>query len=453
MSLDQKSTPNKNKLNLTTVSIDTSNDDPLQAKQKTQGVQNMPTVYYSGIQLPANCIKKAIVDSNKFMPSCYIYFKDIYNLLHDVGFPADNAKVSIVIPSNDSVLGQIFIDFKIMKYEVELRPNSSTKNIHIWGICNVEKFLIQKYKSFANTTTYDLMQSVATDAGLGFVSNIDSTNDSQTWNNYGRETYKFLQHTCNTAWAGESSFLWGFIDLYYNMTYVDIEASLSEDITTINWYATSIVDQADDNSKSSSTTKTIQPFLSNDASIKNTNTYFAGEKILNQSTDISVKRGYLRNVHFYDKDGNWSDKAGAYKIYGLDTITSTGNNSQSILLKGDPGSTDFYNENKKSYYMDRMDTINSYPDYLWAKMQNSENLYDLQKIHMQITLPQPNFNIRRFQKLKLFFTNNNASPTGSSPNAKLNGEWLCTGIQFLFEKNTIYQVINIVKRELTINDF
>src|ERR1039457_5330210 len=219
--LDQKTAPNKNTLNLTEVVIDTQNDNPLQAKQKVQGLQNMPTVYYSGIQLPANCIKKIIVDSNKFMPACYVDFKDIYNMLHDIGFPADNAKVTIVIPSYDSLLGQIYIDFKITKYEVEQRPNSSAKNIHIWGICNIEKLLVQKYQSFPNTTTYNLMQSVATDSGLGFVSNIDTTSDSQTWNNYGRETYKFLQNTCNSAWAGESSFIWGFVDLYYNLTYVD----------------------------------------------------------------------------------------------------------------------------------------------------------------------------------------------------------------------------------------
>jgi len=38
--------------------------------------------------------------------------------------------------------------------------------------------------------------------------------------------------------------------------------------------------------------------------MKTTNLYFSGENILNQSTDISLKRGYLRNIYFYDIDGN-----------------------------------------------------------------------------------------------------------------------------------------------------
>ena len=51
MALDQKSSPNKNKLNLATVTIDTKNNDPLQAKQKVQAVSNMPTVYYAGLKI------------------------------------------------------------------------------------------------------------------------------------------------------------------------------------------------------------------------------------------------------------------------------------------------------------------------------------------------------------------------------------------------------------------
>ena len=71
-----------------------------------------------------------------------------------------------------------------------------------------------------------------------------------------------------------------------------------------------------------------------------------------------------------------------------------------------------------------------YPDFLWAKLQNEENLQDLQKITMQIILPKPNFNVKRFDKLRLVFVNNNVTVQGNTKNTKLNGEWLVTGIYF-----------------------
>jgi hypothetical protein len=450
-SLDQKIKPSKDKLGIKPIIISYKGDDPDVAKNKLNSVSSVPTVYYYGIELPANAIKELTVDSNKFMPLCYLCFSDIYNMLGDIGFPADNAKLTVVLPTNDANLGQLFMDFKITKYEVELGRGNDNKKIHFWGICNVEEILIQEYKAYKDQSTFDLMKLVSGNSGMGFVSNTDGTKDKQTWLNTGMEGYNFLQDTIHKAWNGESSYMWGFVDLYYNLNYLDVELALSQNIKELNWYTNSIINRSANGVVETKSNK-VQPFLTNDLSTKNSNVYFTGEKILNQSTDTSLKRGYLRSVHFYDKDGNWADKAGKYKTYDLDTITSQNTQAQSIILKGEPGKTDFYSKNKKNYYMGYIDTKNSYVDFLWAKMQNSENLYDLQKICMQITLPQVNFNIRRFEKIKIRFSQNNVSPINTNDNFKLNGEWLCVGIQFKWDGNSLIQKVNIVKREITIND-
>jgi hypothetical protein len=31
--------------------------------------------------------------------------------------------------------------------------------------------------------------------------------------------YKFLQDSINKSWVGETGFVWGFVDLYYNLNY------------------------------------------------------------------------------------------------------------------------------------------------------------------------------------------------------------------------------------------
>lgn len=448
MALEQKSKPNIDKLGLKPVEISYAGNRPDIADQKLSAAKNTPTVYYCGVQLPAQSIVKLIIDSNKFMPMVYMCFNDVYNLLQGPGFPADNAKFTVILPSNSDYLGQVFVEFKVQKYELETKRNSNQKKVHFWGILNVEPLLISKYKEFKDTTSYDLIKNVASDAGLGFQSNINSTNDKQTWLNFGWNTHIFLQDTINKAWNGESSFLWGFVDLYYNMNYIDVESSLSQNIDDIKWYITTMTSTNPGDNRRLDKNKLIPGQLSNDIAIRNTNTYFTSENALNQSTDISIKRGYIRNIFFYDKDGNWSKKAGKYKIYGLDTITTAGTNSQSLILKGDPGSTKFYTENNKNYYIGKIDTKNMYSDFLWAKMQNSENIADLQKVSMQIRLPIPNFNIKRYEKFKLIFTSNTTGPNGQAQSNKLTGEWLVTGLSYEWNGNSLSQVVNIVKREL-----
>lgn len=451
MPIEQKQKPNKEKLKIKDITITTKNMNPDYAGQKIDAVGNLPQVYYYDVELQAQSITKLVIDSNKFMPLCYVCYTDTYNLMHDIGFPSDNAKLTIVIPANHPAMANIFMDFKVQKYSVELMRGSTAKKIHMWGVCNIEHLMISEYKSYDKKSSYDLMKETASTAGVGLMSNVDSSSDVMTWINPGWNYNEFLQDVANKSWVGESGYIWSFVDFFYNLNYINVEKSLSEDITGIKWINTTIM-----NNKILTDTgtadKTIPPTLTNEVSQKGSNVYFTGEKILNQSTDISLKRGYLRNIYFYDIDGNWGEKGGAYKKYGLDTITSTGSENNSIYLKGEPGSTDFYTKNARNHYMDKMDTKNMYPDYLWAKMQNSENLQDLQKIVMQIVLPIPNFNIRRFEKIKLLFTNNSLGTKAVQRNLKLNGEWLVTGVKFEWNGKSLYQFVNIVKRELTFGE-
>lgn len=445
----QKSSPNKDKLKLSNINITVKGLRPEQDKLMQTIATNAPTVYYYGFQLDHRNIRRLLIDNTKFLPSCYISYIDTQAILHDVGFPADNAKLTIVIPSNHASLANVFMEFKIQKYEVEILRNSNAKRIHFWGVINVDNLLINEYKSYEDTS-YNVMNQFAQDSGLGFMSNVDSSNDRMKWLNPNLKGYEFLKDVTSKSWISESGFIWSFVDLFYNLNYINVENALTQDIQEIKWINTTVYENAKLGGQNSDLV-TI-PFLTNEPSLRGNNSYFTAEKVLNQSTDISLKKGYLRNILFYDVDGNWSNKAGSLNIYGLDTITTTGTNNNSVFLKGEPGSTEFYSKNQTQHWLDRIDTANMHPDFLWAKMQNKENVTDLQKIPLQIFLPTPNFNIRRFEKVKLMFTNKNVGAVNTATNVKLNGEWLVAGQTFEWTGNSLGQWVTLVKRELSIND-
>ncbi len=446
--LTQSLTPNKEKLKLKPIEINTTNLSAEQKDKKLDFIKNTPQVYYYNLELPAQGIKFLSIDSNAFLPTFELQFIDIYNIMQDNGFPVDNAIIRIVIPSNNDALANIFMEFKIRKYNVEIMRDGKTRKVYMWGVCNIENLLIKEYKAFKDSTSYDLIKQVAEESGLGFISNTTVSSDKMTWLNPGMNNYKFLQEVISKSWVGESGYVWGFVDMYYNINYIDVEKQLSQDINEIKWIPTNIVSD----NKNETPKEAQPPVLTNSQYTTSSNTMFAGESITNKSTDISLDRGYLRNVHFYDIDGNWKEKGGAYKNYVLDTITTSGSESTTVYLKGDEGNLDFYNKNKSFHYMDKLDTKNMYPDYLWAKVQNEENIFDLQKISIGIILAIPNYNIKRFEKISLLFTYDNDNQAGKLVNKKLAGEWLVTGIKYEWNGNAIFQHVSLVKRELTNSD-
>lgn len=452
--IKQKLKPSKELLKLKNVEVDISNVEPKYTKHNTSTKEVLPTVYYYNVELPISSIKDIEVESNNFLPKCSIVFDDIYGIMHDVGFPADNAKLTIILPTNHANMANIFMEFKIVDYHVELIRNSTARRIHMWGICNVENLLISDYKAYTDKSSYDLIFDIAKESGLGYMSNVDTSSDVMTWLNPGWDFSEFILDTIKKSWVGESSYVWSFVDFYYNINYIDLEKALNQDVSDIKWISTSAIDNKNNSTQSdiSSSDKIVGPILTNDPGVKSSNSYFTAERIINQSTDISLKRGYLRNIHYYDVDGNWNEKAGSYKEYTLDTITTSANNSNTIFLKGDPGNLDFYKKNKSVINVGRLDTKNMHADMLWAIVQNQENMYDLQKITMQITLPTPNFNIKRYEKIKLIFVTENINATGTKKNLKLNGDWLVTGIDFKWSGSAFYQVLNIVKREITVDE-
>lgn len=435
--------PNRNKLKLDDVLIDSVGNDYNYAAEKLKIMKEVPQIYYYGQELPMQYVKKLKIESRDYLPTLHIIYDDVYNILHDIGMPGDNGKVVVILPSKSDNLSDIFLEFKIISFKTKGIVDNHNKQIEISGILNVENILIKNFESFKDKTSFEVCKELAEEIGLGLMSNVTASNDRMTWLNTGMNRYKFLSNeVIKKAWIGESSFVWSFIDFYYNINYIDVEKALNEDINNIKWIA-----KKDDTEDSI----VIPPNLTNDMSMKDTNIFFAGEKVINNSTETSILRGYLRDISYYDVDGNWSEKAGSYKEYTLDTITTQDKNNV-VYLKGEPGDVTFYNNNRTYHYLGKIDTANMHPDYLWAEMQNRENVLDLQKISMNITIPRPNFNIRRFEKVNLTFVNNNVNATERTRNFKLNGEWLITGTSFIWSGKNYYQNLTIVKREITYNE-
>lgn len=446
--LEQKFKPNKEKLNLTDIEIDISKNSPQYSEDSTEVFSQFPHVFYNNYKIEYSHVTELTIKCTGFLPVMTLKFIDIHSVIYKYGLPMDDSRIKIMWPSNNKALGNVIVEFKIESYDVNTK-RENLKEYVMTGMMSINSLLIPEYKTYKDMSSYEVFESVAKNTGLGFVSNISSTNDKMTWNNFGIRNIDFLKDVQAHAWIGETNFLWCYVDLYYNLNFVDVEAALAQNIKEIVWSFEGLAGNEHDPNNSVGSGPAI---LTNSGQYRTSNIYVSDYTILNDSTNISLESGYTKRVHFYDIDGNWSERSGYYHKYDLDTITSSGDTK--IILKSDD--TEFLNKNTKEIYSGIIDTKNMHQDFLWAQEQNKGNIAELEKFIIQLNLPKVNFNIKRFEKLQFQEYDNNMSATNVSNNEEqkintnLSGNYLVTGFELNYGKTKSSMTVNTISREIGI---
>ena len=398
---------------------------------------------------------------DQYIPEIQVIFKDPTNKLIDDMFPLDKSIVSLMIRANSDNLMPIRCDFYVTNFNpVKDKSYGDDKVYTMRAILDLP--IIIKNTSFPNMTSFDVLNQICDDGILGFCTNIDDTNDEMTWINPGDDYIKdFIPEVTLQAYKSDDSFLWSFVDYYYNLNYIDIETALNEDTsnqkTILNTQDTIGSDQ------------TFPLILRNHPDFKHTNLFIERWNLVNDSTDINMDIGYEPYIYYFDDLGQ------RFVYLLLDTISTAGNDKSKIVLKqrNDDVNTNAGNvQQKKKYFMGKMDTDNVHKNFLYAQMQNENNVKALQKIRINVVLPNPNFELYRFQlvDVEIYDLNDMTAKKGKSDNSveqtvtnrnrinnRLSGKWLITGINWIFDPEyvksggqTVFrQEITMVRRELT----
>ena len=398
-----------------------------------QGLGNIPFIWYNSYQIEYNDIRFFNLSIQEHLPTVKIIFFDSLNLMKDKAFPLDDSKIEVFINARSEQVKPIFLQFKITKFSI----NGSEYSIS--GVLDVNYLYLKTFKSY-NSTSFYALQSICKESGLGFNSNFDDTNDSMKWLNTGQRSIEFIESIVETSYKSDQSFLYFYIDYYYNLNYIDIEKELSRNIKEDLGIGNIGIEDA---LKTSNPEIVSKLFLTNDLSMAESNIFFESYKVLNNSTATSIKEGYKTKMKYYD------EKAKSFLIFDVGSITDT--DQKSIILKGAPNDESFYNDNTQYLYTGRIDTDNTHQNYHYSYVQNTRNLVDLQKVGLEIVMKTPNFNIYRFQKVFLFLSNQISTPSAPQINNRLTGEWLIVDISYNYDGKSFRQVVKLLKRELELS--
>lgn len=432
---------------------------PEDAMQWGSSIGKMPYIvfaYLDKLVLESKDVLYFKLYGDKFIPEIECTFRDPTNKLADYMFPLDKSIVSIMIKSNSDNLMPIRCDFYITNFNLVKFKSNNDKIYEMKGVLDIP--IIIKNKSFSKMTSYEVLKQIANETLLGFVTNMDNTDDRMTWLNPGEDYVRefIYDDVVPYAYKDDNSFLWSFVDYYYNLNYIDIETALNENIKNQQ----TILNTKD----TKGTEETIDLVLTNHPDKKSTNLYIDEWNLVNDSTDINFNIGYEPYVYYLD------DLNQNFVQLLLDTISTAGNDKSSIVLKqrNDDINTNAGNtQQKKKYFLGKLDTDNAHKNLLYAEKQNENNILSLQKIKMNVILSNSNFSLYRFQlvEIVLYDINDMETKKGKNDhsikqaitnenkiNNRLSGKWLITGINWIMNKGgkqSFVQELTLVRRELT----
>lgn len=417
---------------------------------KTADLGKNPIVWYNGIYIPEHLIESFHLNSESFFPVLQIYFKDETSEMINKAFAQDNTKISIMIDSRtkgsggEMALRPIRMDFKLVDFAYIENDNL----YYIQGVPDIDGLYLQNIKSYPNQTSFKCLQTLAKDLKLGYRSNVSDTSDSMTWLNMNMENYQFIKDTTLKSYKGDNSFFTSFIDYYYGLNFIDVEKALNESLDIKG-----ILTLGDEGIEEANTQEVADLYLisSKYYDTKYNNVYESYE-ILNKSTKVSLNNGYRTNVFYYDRTGNWEQKAGTFLKFNLETNTD----GKGITLKSFPNDTNengFFKKNTKSVYLPPIDIDNTHVNYNFSHFLNEKNLEEIDKLTIKITMREPNFNFYKFQKIRTVVMNVNFGQD-LVVNERLSGGWLIKAINYYYDNTTqLKQELIMIKRELSVDNF
>lgn len=415
-------------IKLNPIEFEASNDD-LDNKEIHSSLGFTPFVWYNGSQIRISDVKKMFLYYDEMIPKCLLTVNDTIGLLNSPETsPLNDTNFEIFLNSGSDILKSIHLKFKI-----EFNKKNKNGTNTLTGVIDIDNFYNRKYSSY-DETSFNVFKKVSKELGIGYNSNIVNTDDKMKWRKRGTNYQTFLKEVLSHSYVSDDSFLMAYIDFYWCLNYVNLEKEWKRDISNdlgLNTQGVSSIGKDE----------IVNMELTNDLSSNSSSFFFTNYKLSNNSTYQTVNKGIFTSYKSYDRKNKQILK------FNIDSLTSESDDV--IILKGSTLDSKSLNDNFTNEYGGKIDTDNVHPNFLYAKELNKRNLNNLINISIDFTLPQPNFNLYLYQKIKMIFVNPKQTVTNDKIfDERLTGDWMIVDISFTWSMGSLTQKIKAVRKEL-----
>jgi hypothetical protein len=404
-----------------------------------------PIIRINDIILDKKNIMGMYISMNGFIPTIRL------NLLFDntafisKNMPKDGDMISLYMRTSTDALSYLRDDFIITSSSGSKGSNGNpTTKLTISGKLFIPEFESKQMTTAITGSVKYVLKETAQIHGMGFAFNdFDDTNDYQTWIRCRESAEVFINNMVAHAWKDETSFYKAWVDLYYNLCFVNVNKFLLSteneekiDITfatnVLNMYNQLPVDTTVQAARSS------LKILTNSSDFISTPFHIRKWYPVNTSTSISMLNGYSTSTFTYLHNQNIIN-SGDYDCFEvLDNVPAYDQNKTDsyILLRGrskydrefNPESEqarvnyDFVNTyvNKVwtgvEYVMDDDDKEkdpnnwagNVHKNYNRAPYHNNQNINELNKLYIKVEVDGLNLQIMKGERVPVYIVFDNS---------------------------------------------
>lgn len=233
-------------------------------------------------------------------------------------------------------------------YYITHADNSRLGTYSITGVLNVPGLYVGTNRVFVNKSSVEVLKFIAEEVGLGYISNIDESNDEMDWIQY-QSSIDFIEFIKLRMWVSESSKIEIFIDQFANLNVIDVNKAIADE------YKTTFITDLEGN------------ILDEDSEFK------ASNLILNDEELFASIDGYapINNSGFYSR--RFPEEV------DVDTFNMLTKSKEHVKLKSNKGSL------KAKSIFTSYSNDNSHDNYEAAKVKNiyTSNIYDQLKLRCE----------------------------------------------------------------------
>lgn len=359
-----------------------------------------PIIIINDYKIQNDSIKNLTIDCESKIPTINFTFTDINKDFTTKNYPKDGDVVCLYIGAGDDeeTFKPIRADFNIKNiYDLSYDLN---KIYQIDGELNIDYIYNEKCAVYKDVTSYDALLKIASELNIGFASNIENTDDKQTWINSYKTSLRMIEDINDSSYKDDDSFFTYYIDLYYYLNYIECNA---------------IFNDADNDSRDEksaplvNTTNTLYDikaikdynvdvresyydyfYLTNDQRHAAKDNFISTFGVVSNANQVKDFIGYKTYVNYYDMNNE------EYIQEFISPLTSEGSNL--IPVNKPLNDLKEIDKDTRTLWLG-IQSDNVHPNYKHSRINNRNNSYEFDKYGLDVTITSFNPRIIKMQKV------------------------------------------------------
>ena len=342
-----------------------------------------PIIRINDMVLGKDDIQSMLISSRGFLPTIELSLKFANTVLISKNMPKDGDMISVFVRTNTSAINYLRNDFIINHVDSNISSKSANNTVFLRGELFIEGFTSNNNTFGIIGTSKDVMKEIAKKFKMGFAYNdADDMNDLQNWLCCFSSPQVFIEDVTRHSWKNNMSFFKSWVDLYYNLCFVNVNKFLSsdenpEDEIDLTFFSSTVA--LNNLTSSNDKPDDAKPFLkvfSNFDSFKGSSFYISKWHPVNRSNSLSS--GYSNIIHSFIHNQNVyiENKDNCEDTLIVNPVYDTSKLDSYIILRGrakyDENANPDNEQARVNYSMQ-----NTYINHIWSgveyKMDKDEN--------------------------------------------------------------------------------